>query len=108
MVDSDGNNFDILPLFTEAGVNIFIPCEIPAEMEPLEIRKQYPELALLGGIDKRALPRGKKAIEEEIMRKVPAMLEKGGYFPSLDHHVPADISFDNFCYYVEYLRRLEE
>lgn len=107
MVDSDGNNFDILPLFTEAGVNIFIPCEITAGMDPIEIRRRHPQLALLGGIDKRVLVKGKKDIEEEMARKVPSMLESGGYFPSLDHHVPADIPFENFCYYIEVLRKIE-
>ena len=108
MVDSDGNNFDILPLFTEAGVNIFIPLEIAAGMEPLLIREKYPKLVLFGGIDKRTVIKGKKATEEEILRKVPRMLENGGYFPSIDHHVPPDVSFDNFCYYIEFLRKIEK
>lgn len=107
MVDSDGNNFSLLPLFIEGGVNMFTPLEISAGMEPLVIREQFPYLALLGGIDKRVLLKSKKEIEEEIMRKVPQMLRIGGYFPSLDHHVPSDISFENFCYYIEYIREVE-
>lgn len=104
MVDSDGNNFSLLPLFTEGGVNIFLPCEIAAGMEPSLIRERFPRMALLGGIDKRVLVKGdKKEIKEEIMRKVPALLKQGGYFPSLDHHVPADVSFESFCYYLEVL-----
>ncbi|MCX6089416.1 MAG: hypothetical protein NTX88_03380 [Candidatus Atribacteria bacterium] len=108
MVDSDGNNFGLLPLFIEGGVNIFLPCEIAAGMEPRLIREKYPDLALLGGIDKRALLKDKSAIQEEIERKVPALLERGGYFPSIDHHIPADISFENFCYYIETLRKVEK
>jgi len=107
MVDSDGNNFSILPLFVEGGVNIFLPCEINSGMEPLLVREKFPGLALLGGIDKKVLITGdKKAIEEEILRKVPALLEQGGYFPALDHHVPPDVSFASFCYYLECLRKL--
>lgn len=105
MVDSDGNNFDILSLFVEAGVNIFIPCEIAARMEPQIVRGKYPGLALLGGIDKRALISGKPSIREEIMRKVPALIKQGGYIPSVDHHVPSDVSFENFSYYIEFLRK---
>jgi len=107
MVDSDGNNWELLPLFCEGGVNIFTPLEIAAGMEPLEIRRLHPRLALLGGLDKRALLAGRAAIREEIERKVPALLEQGGYFPGLDHHVPADIRFDAFCYYLEKLREIE-
>lgn len=107
MLDSDGNDFPLLPFFQEAGINIFIPCEIMAGMEPVAIREKYPNLSLLGGIGKGALIRGeKKGIEEEIMRKVPVLLEQGGYFPSLDHHVPPDVSFESFSYYLEFLRKL--
>ncbi len=107
MVDSDGNNWDLLPLFLEGGVNIFTPLEIAAGMEPMELRRRFPELALFGGIDKRALFGGKAAIRAELERKVPALLDGGGYFPCLDHHVPADISFEAFCQYLEMLRAIE-
>ena len=109
MVDSDGNNFSLLSLFAEGGINIFTPCEIAAGMEPLIVREQFPQMALLGGIDKRVLIKGdKKGIKEEIMSKVPFLLEQGGYFPSLDHHVPPDVSFESFCYYLEVLRNLSK
>jgi hypothetical protein len=104
MVDSDGNNWDLLPLFIEGGVNILLPLEIAAGMEPLEIRRHFPQLALIGGIDKRALLYGEVAIRQEIERKVPALIEQGGYFPSIDHHVPSDIRFESFCRYIEILR----
>jgi hypothetical protein len=104
MVDSDGNDWELLPLFIEAGVNVFTPLEIAAGMEPLEVRARFPRLALLGGIDKRLLPVGREAIRREIGRKVPRLLRDGGFFPSLDHHVPADVSFENFCIYLEELR----
>jgi uroporphyrinogen decarboxylase len=106
MVDSDGNDWDLFPLFIEGGINVFTPLEIAAGMEPLSIRDRFPQLALLGGIDKRALLHGRASIKEEIERKVPKLLEKGGYFPCLDHHVPADISFESFCTYLEILRKL--
>jgi hypothetical protein len=108
LVDSDGNNFPLLSLFIEAGINIFMPCEINAGMEPLLIREKFPNLALLGGINKQVLSRGKEEIKKEILGKVPKMLEDGGYFPSVDHLIPADVSFENFCYYIEILREVEK
>ncbi len=107
MVDSDGNNLSLFPLLTEAGVNVFMPCEIAAGMEPVIVREQFPRLALIGGIDKRALSKGKKEIEEEVMKKSSLLVEKGGYIPSVDHGVPPDISFENFSYYLEFLRKIE-
>jgi hypothetical protein len=108
MVDSDGNDWELLPIFLEAGVNLFTPLEIAAGMEPLAIRDRHPSLALLGGIDKRVLRDGREAIRREIDRKVPALLARGGYFPSLDHHVPADVSFEGFSVYLEELRSVTE
>ena len=86
-------------------INIFIPCEIAAGIEPQLIREKYPGLALLGGIDKRALIRGKPSIEQEIMRKVPVLIKQRNYIPSVDHHVPSDVSFENFSYYIKFLRQ---
>ena len=54
-----------------------------------------------GGIDKRAIVGGIKAIEEEIRRVAPPLLEEGGFIPSCDHDVPSDISWPNF---IEYAR----
>jgi hypothetical protein len=107
MVDSDGNNWDLLPLFAEAGVNIMIPLEIAARMEPLAIGERFPEMILMGGIDKRALIHGGDEIKREIERKVPPLLVRGRYFPSVDHHIPPDVSLDSFIAYLELMRAVE-
>lgn len=104
MVDSDGNNISILPVLMDAGINIFMPCEVAAGMEPLEIVEKFPGLAVVGGIDKREIAKGKKAIEAEIIKKTSLLKQNGGYIPAIDHGVPPDISFEDFCYYIEFLR----
>jgi uroporphyrinogen decarboxylase len=106
-LDSDGNTEVLIPLFIEAGINGHWPLEIAADMEPQKLRAEYGrDMAFMGGIDKRALARGRKAIDEELMRKVPDLLEQGGYTPYVDHTVPPDVSYDNFCYYMELKKRL--
>ena len=107
MVDSDGDNRPILDLFVEAGVNIFFPLEIAANMEPVEIREKYGrKLVLWGGIDKRVLSKDRTAIEHELVRKVPQMIDSGGFIPGIDHSVPPDVPFENYKFYVELLREL--
>ena len=106
MVDSDGDNRPIFDLFVQAGVNAFMPFEITANMEPLEIREKYPNLLMQGGIVKRLLAGDKEAIECEVMRKVPKLLEYGGYIPGIDHSVPPDVPFENYAYYTELIRKL--
>jgi uroporphyrinogen decarboxylase len=40
------------------------------------------------------------------MSKVPFLLETGGYFPSVDHTVPPDVTFENYCYYINLMREV--
>ena len=75
-------------------------------MDPLRLRKNYPRLILRGGIDKRELAKNRQAIENEVLSKVPYLIEKGGYFPGVDHGVPPDISLENFKYFLNFTRRI--
>lgn len=105
-VDSDGDVWKLLPLWIEGGVTAVFPFEVAAGMDIVEVRKAFPKLGILGGIDKRALIKGKEAIDQELENKVPFMLQHGGYIPTIDHLVPPDISFDNFKYYRQKLEQI--
>jgi methanogenic corrinoid protein MtbC1/uroporphyrinogen-III decarboxylase len=105
IVDSDGNTEKLIPLWIESGVNGQWPLEVAAGMDAVALRKEYgKDFVLLGNIDKRSLNRSKDAIRDEVMRKVPFLLEQGGYFPGVDHTIPPDISFENFRYFVNTMR----
>ncbi len=106
-VDSDGNLNELIPLMLETGVNYTAPLEVAAHNDAVALRKKYGKDLIIGGnIDKRALVKGKEAIREEVMSKVPFLLETGGYFPSVDHGVPTDVTFENFCYYINLMREV--
>jgi len=101
-LDSDGDTRPLIPLMIEVGINCHWPLEQASGMDPLELRRKYGrDLVLCGGIDKRALIKDKKAIEEELYTKIPPLLESGGYIPHLDHVFPPDIPYENFLYYME-------
>ena len=88
-VDTDGKMTKLIPLVVEAGVNFIFPFEVQSEMDVIGIREEWPcQFAIWGGIDKRALAEDREAIEAEVMRVVPPMLEKGGYIPAADHAAP--------------------
>jgi hypothetical protein len=106
-LDSDGNTEVLLPLIIEAGFNCHWPLEAAAGMDQVKIRKQYGKnIALLGGIDKRALFGDKSDIEEELRRKIIPLLDAGGYIPTLDHCFSPEIPLENALYYFELKRRL--
>ena len=105
IVDCDGNIDLLIPLWLEAGINCFFPCEVRAGSDPVRLREKYGRRALfMGGVDKRALlhPR---SIERELERVKP-LVEEGGYIPHVDHRVPADVPYQNYLYYLRLKRRL--
>lgn len=105
MLDSDGNNGQVLDRFIELGMNGLFPFEVAAGYDVVEFRKHHPDFFIWGGIDKRVLLGTKEDIKHEIMSKVPVLLESGGYMPSLDHSVPP-CSQGYFEYYLEMVRDL--
>ena len=105
-LDSDGNVKPLIPIWLKGGINGIGPCEVAANMDILSIRKKYPQLIIYGGIDKRKLSQGKKDIEEELYSKIPYMIERGGYFPGVDHAVPADVSLENYKFFIFLLKKI--
>ena len=106
IIDSDGNVEPLIPVWLELGINGLSPCEVAADMDVVKLGKQYPDLIIRGGIDKRELTKDKKAVEREVMYRVAPMVERRGYFPGVDHAVPPDISLENFKHFVSLLKKV--
>lgn len=107
MVDSDGDPRQLIPLWIEGGVTCLFPWETQMGLDITEVRRQYPTLQMIGGINKYSLALGRDAIDQELA-KVPFMLESGRYLPAVDHFVPPDVSWDNYRYFCDQLRALIE
>jgi uroporphyrinogen decarboxylase len=107
-LESDGNVNELIPVWLdECGINLHNPLEVAAGMDGVALRKKYgKDLILCGNIDKRVFAKGKEAIRDEVMSKVPFLLETGGYFPCIDHAIPPDISFEDFRYFIDLLREI--
>ncbi len=106
-VDCDGNINELVPIWLEAGINGVLPCEVPADVNVVTLRKKYGKnLWMAGGIDKRILSKGKREIKEEVMQKVPYLFSTGGYIPTIDHSVPPDVPLDNYLYYLQLLKEI--
>ncbi len=109
IVDSDGNNDVLVPLWLEAGITGLRPFEIAAGCDPVAMRRRYGrDLIIQGGIDKRALVGFREDIDREVLSKVPWLCLQGGFFPQVDHLVPPDVSLANYTYYAQLLRRVVE
>ncbi len=98
-IDTDGDCRPSIPLYLELGMTRMSPFEVASGCDVVEIGRQYPEMMMSGGIDKRALAAGKDAIDAHLAHIMPPMVERGGYYPTCDHGVPLEVSFENYLHY---------
>ena len=106
-VDTDGYCMKIIPFFIEAGVTGMFPFETHCGMDIVKVRKDFPDLAIMGGIPKSDISLGRGRIDE-ILKPVEIVLETGGYIPFGDHFIPPEVSWEDFKYYREKLNKLIE
>lgn len=105
-VDCDGYPGGLIPHFIDSGVDAMSPVEIAAGNDLIDLRQQYPNFGMMGGIDKRELAKNREAIYQEVVSKVPFLIEKRGYIPHVDHAIPHDVSLENYLYYRKILTQV--
>jgi len=98
-VDTDGWATPSIPVYQELGMDVMSPFEVASGCDVVEIGRQYPDLVMSGGIDKRILAQGKKEIDAMIDRIFPVMQARGGYIPTCDHGVPEEVPYENYLHY---------
>ena len=106
-IDTDGDCFDIIHLFVEAGITGMYPIEVSCGMDLVKIRNTFPELQLMGGIPKSEIRHGRQRIDE-ILEPVGEVLKTGGYIPFGDHLIPPEVPWEEFKYYREKLNGMIE
>ena len=98
-VDTDGHAMPVIPLYQSIGMDVMSPFEVASGCDVVEMGIRFPGLAMFGGIDKRILAKGKKAIDAHLDYVLPAMRKRGGYIPTCDHDVPEEVSYENYLHY---------
>jgi uroporphyrinogen decarboxylase len=106
-VDTDGECFDLIPLFVESGVTGMYPIEVSCGMDLEKVRRTFPRLRLMGGIPKSEIRHGGDRIDE-ILKPVEETLKYGGYIPFGDHLIPPEIPWEEFTYYRKKLNGMLE
>lgn len=103
IVDSDGDVSMLVPMLLEAGVTGILPLERTGTCHPVELRRRFPRLQMIGGIDKQAIARGGEVMRREVHETV-GPLTGGGYIPCFDHSVHPLVSWPTYQEYLETLR----
>jgi uroporphyrinogen decarboxylase len=98
-VDTDGFSDPIIPHYRELGMDYLSPFEAASGCDVVRTAREYPDLLIYGGFDKRIMAKGKDAIDREVDRIMPVMKKRGGYIPTCDHGVPEEVSFENYLHY---------
>jgi uroporphyrinogen decarboxylase len=98
-IDTDGFSDAAIPLYQEIGLDYLSPFEAASSCDVVRAGKEYPQLRISGGFDKRILAQGKDAIDREIERIMPVMKRRGGYFPTCDHGVAEEVCFEDYMHY---------
>ena len=103
-LDSDGDIWKLIPVWLDNGINVLWPFEVQSNMDVNKVRQEYPNLVIMGGINKKEIAKGGKHMRAEVDRIVP-LVEQGGYIPELDHSIPPDISWPFYCEYIDYMKK---
>jgi uroporphyrinogen decarboxylase len=104
-IDTDGYCHDLIPVYMEAGITGMYPIEATCGMDVVRVRKDFPELKMMGGVPKMEIRYGKERIDQ-ILEPVEEAFRGGGYIPFGDHLIPPEIPWDDFRYYREKLNAI--
>ncbi|MCK5272257.1 MAG: hypothetical protein KAJ52_06750 [Sedimentisphaerales bacterium] len=100
-----GNVNKILPDFIEIGIDAYNPLEAKADLDAVELRRQYGhKLGICGNSNIQIWETGdKELIRKEVLRKLNAA-RGGGYIFQSDHSVASDVSGHTYDYIVKLVR----
>lgn len=99
-IDTDGYAVPMIPVYRDGvGMEAMNPFEVASGCDVVAIGREYPDLVMSGGIDKRVLAGSLADIDRMCARILPVMRERGGYIPTCDHGVPPEVSWQNYLHY---------
>ncbi len=105
-VDCDGWIGPLVDCWMDSGITVMFPLERNGGSDPVMFRKKYGrDVLLMGGVDKMKISLGGDAILRELEHLAP-LVEEGGFVPHCDHLVPADVSLENYRFYLRKKREM--
>ena len=99
LVDTDGDLAPMVPWLIASGIDGIFPLERQAGVDVVQLRKDYPQLIMMGAYDKMVMSKGEAAMRAEFERLLPVM-RTGGFMPATDHQVPPEVSLENYRIYM--------
>lgn len=98
--DCDGDVRPILKQLMDGGINCLFPFEVNSCTHPGALLDEYPELRIMGGVDKMQLGAGRNAIDA-YLASIEKYVARGGYIPFCDHRCPPNVREEDYLYYLD-------
>ena len=99
-VDTDGLADPVIPVYMDKiGMDVMNPFEVASGCDVVKTGKEFPDLVIGGGMDKRILAKSKRDIDRMVERIIPPLRDRGGYIPTIDHGVPEETPYENYLHY---------
>jgi hypothetical protein len=95
IVDTDGDVTRLVPWLLREGIRGVLPLERQAGVDGMALRRQFPEVGLVGHFNKMVMSQGEAAMRAEFERLAPLM-RSGGFIPSVDHQTPPHVTIDQY------------
>lgn len=95
---TDGCVYAVIPDLIEIGIDVLNPIQ-PAAMDPARLKRTYGrDLCFWGAMDEQyTLPLGTPGdVRREVLDRISALGEDGGFILAPTHHVQLDTSLENF------------
>jgi len=107
VLHSCGNVKELIPILIDAGLDCLQPLEVKAQMDLIELKEKFGDrLSFMGGIDSRLMSDPDKTkIEQEVKTKIGVAKKKGGYVYHSDHSIPNIVSFKDYCFVMELVKK---
>lgn len=106
MYHCDGNMNEVLPLLMGSGITAIQPLEVKAGNDIFKMKDQYgSRITLMGNMDVRVFAVTKEEIETEIKSKIIYAMRAGGYLYHSDHSIPPEVSFENYRFVMDCVKK---
>jgi hypothetical protein len=98
IVDTDGDVTLLVPWLLREGIQGVLPLERQAGVDGMAIRRQYPEICMVGHFNKMVMDQGEAAMRSEFERLM-LLMRSGGFIPSVDHQTPPHVTIEQYRVY---------
>ena len=96
----------LIPRFIEAGFAAIQPLEAKCGQDVRDLGKDFGgQITFFGNMDVRKLSGTKQDVHDEVVPKLEAAKKFGGYIWHSDHSVPPTVSWENYCYAIELVKK---